>query len=99
MRSVFHFKLIHATKQRFLVTCRARMLAAPHSVSENGAPAAGFSSSQKARLTMARARRSAAFKRALHCFDNQVASDAHFATDGMRRTRLRLHCTRASETD
>src|SRR5258707_6276046 len=67
-----------------------RMLASAHSVSENGAPAAGLSSSQKARLTMALARRSAAFKRALHCFDHQVANDARFALDGMRRARLRL---------
>src|SRR5258707_11314400 len=67
-----------------------RMLASAHSVSENGAPAAGLSSSQKARLTMALARRSAAFKRALFCFDNQVANDARFAVDGRRRARLSL---------
>src|SRR5882672_7802950 len=73
-----------------LVTLRARMLASAHSVSENGAPAAGLYSSQKARLTMALARRSAAFKRALHCFDNQVGNDARFAVDGMRRARLCL---------
>jgi hypothetical protein len=34
----------------FLVAFRARMLASPHSVSENGAPAAGFSPAQRAQL-------------------------------------------------
>jgi len=33
-----------------LVAARARMLASPHSVSENGAPTAIRSTSQKARL-------------------------------------------------
>jgi len=84
---------------RFLVTRRARMLASPHSVSENGAPCCGLSSSQEARVTIALARRSAAFKRALHCFDNQVAVEARVATVGMRRARLRLRGIHAGAAD
>ena len=79
----------------FLVTHRARMLASAHSVSENGAPAAGFLSPlQKARLIIdpliVSGRRLAPFKRALYCFDNKVASEAHSAPAGVCRARLCL---------